>query len=125
MWLHDPVQVRVLGPLLVRVGDREATPRGQRQRNASVALVQRRGRPVPADVLHDLTWRSGRGDPGLNRPTAPPAGAPASGELASGKLASGKLARMLRDMVVKAANRLGAQSAGPETAAALSAGAGS
>ncbi|HEY5879084.1 MAG TPA: BTAD domain-containing putative transcriptional regulator, partial [Nakamurella sp.] len=56
MWLHDLVQVGVLGPLLVRVGDREATPRGQRQRDAFVALVQRRGRPVPADVLYDLIW---------------------------------------------------------------------
>ncbi|HEY7815982.1 MAG TPA: hypothetical protein VIC62_22245 [Nakamurella sp.] len=115
MWLHDVVQVGVLGPLLVRVGDREATPRGQRQREAFVALVQRRGRPVLADGLHDLTWGSGRGDPGLNRPTGPPAGAPAFGELA----------RMFRDMVVEAANRLGAQSAGPETASARSAGAGS
>ena len=50
------MQVGVLGPLLIRVDDRDVTPRGQRPRDVFVVLLQRRGRPVPAEVVLDLVW---------------------------------------------------------------------
>ncbi len=50
------MQVGVLGPLTVRVGDRDVTPRGGRLRDVFVVLLQRRGRPVPAEVILDLVW---------------------------------------------------------------------
>jgi two-component SAPR family response regulator len=50
------MHVGVLGPLLVRMNGHDVTPRGQRLRNVFVALLQRRGRPVPAEVLLDLVW---------------------------------------------------------------------
>ena len=50
------MQVGVLGPLTVRVGDRDVTPRGGRLRDVFVVLLQRRGRPVPAEVVLDLVW---------------------------------------------------------------------
>jgi DNA-binding SARP family transcriptional activator/predicted ATPase len=64
MWFHDHVQVGVLGPLTVRVGDRDGTPRGQRSRDVFVVLLLRRGRPVPAEVVLDLVW--GREASGLD-----------------------------------------------------------
>ena len=50
------MQVGVLGPLTVRVDDRDVTPRGQRPRDVLVVLLQRRGRSVPAEVVLDLVW---------------------------------------------------------------------
>ena len=50
------MHVGVLGPLFVRVDGRDVTPRGQRLRDLLVVLLQRRGRPVPAEQLLDLVW---------------------------------------------------------------------
>ena len=58
------MQVGVLGPLLIRVNDRDVTPRGQRARDVLVVLLQRRGRSVPAEVVLDLVW--GEAAVGLN-----------------------------------------------------------
>ena len=60
------MRVAVLGPLLVRVQDRDVTPNGQRLRDAFVVLLQRRGRPVPAEVLLSLLWGDRAGDPGVS-----------------------------------------------------------
>ena len=56
LWLHDGMQVGVLGPLLVRADGRDVTPRSQRLRDVFVALLQRRGRPVPAETVLHLAW---------------------------------------------------------------------
>lgn len=53
LWFHDAMRVRVLGPLAVRD---DLVPIGQRARDVLAVLVQRRGRPVPPDVLLDLVW---------------------------------------------------------------------
>jgi predicted ATPase/DNA-binding SARP family transcriptional activator len=50
------MRVGVLGPLLVRTGGRDVTPGSQRLRDVFVALLQRRGRPVPAPTLLHLAW---------------------------------------------------------------------
>src|SRR6476619_4917200 len=50
------MQVAVLGPLTVRLDDHDVTPCGQRVRDVFVVLLQRRGRPVTAEVLLDLVW---------------------------------------------------------------------
>ena len=56
MWLHEPVLVRVLGPLRVEVDSRAAVPRGSRPRDLLAVLLARRGRAVPAEVLLELVW---------------------------------------------------------------------
>lgn len=50
------MQVGVLGPLLVQVQGRDVTPRGRRLRDVFVVLLQRRGRPVPAQTVLELAW---------------------------------------------------------------------
>jgi DNA-binding SARP family transcriptional activator len=51
------MHVGVLGPLFVRVDERDVTPRGQRLRDLFVVLLQRRERPVSAQQLLELVWR--------------------------------------------------------------------
>lgn len=60
------MQVGVLGPLLVQTQGRDVTPRGQRLRDVFVVLLQRRGRPVPAQTLLQLVW----GDAAVSLTTA-------------------------------------------------------
>jgi predicted ATPase/DNA-binding SARP family transcriptional activator len=51
------VQVSVLGPLQVEdETGTAAAPRGERPRDVLAVLVARRGRPVPAETVHDLVW---------------------------------------------------------------------
>src|SRR6478752_6721337 len=50
------MHVGVLGPLTVRRDGPDVALRGQRLRDLFAVLLQRRGRPVPAEVLLDLVW---------------------------------------------------------------------
>jgi len=50
------MHVGVLGPLTVRRDGPDVALRGQRLRDLLAVLLQRRGRPVPAEVLLDLVW---------------------------------------------------------------------
>jgi DNA-binding SARP family transcriptional activator len=47
---------RVLGPLSVRVDDREISPASVRQRRLLAALLLRVGRPVPMAALVEAAW---------------------------------------------------------------------